>query len=89
MTEFLGEVGYLHTAEEHRRQGHGDLVLRSLMEAARGKELFATIQSKNEPSQRLLGRHGYVRVGEAWPSERVDDDVNLFIRPKSGPESGH
>jgi len=80
--EFLGEVGYLHTAEGYRRRGHGDQVLRSLIDAGQGKELFATIQSKNEPSQRLLGRHGYVRVGKAWRSEQADDDVSLYIRPK-------
>ncbi|RWF83654.1 GNAT family N-acetyltransferase [Mesorhizobium sp.] len=86
--EYLGEVGYIHTAEGHRRHGHGDRVLASLAEAAGGKELFATIQSKNKLSQRLLARNGYVRVGKSWPSNRVDDRVNLYIRPKAAPKAG-
>ncbi|WP_245479323.1 MULTISPECIES: GNAT family N-acetyltransferase [unclassified Mesorhizobium] len=86
--EYLGEVGYIHTAEGHRRHGHGDRVLASLLEAAGGKELFATIQSKNKLSQRLLARNGYVRVGKSWPSNRVDDRVNLYIRPKAAPKAG-
>ncbi len=81
--EYLGEIGYLHTAEGHRRQGYGQRVLESLIEAAKDKALFATVQSKNESSQRLLARHGYVRAGKSWPSNQVDDEVNLYLRQPS------
>lgn len=83
--EYLGEIGYIHTAAAHRKQGYGDRVLAALIQAANDKELFATIQSKNESSQRLLARHGYVRVGETWPSNQIDDDVNLYIRANAAP----
>lgn len=82
--EYLGEVGYLHTALAHRRQGHGKAVLTSLLEAAGDKSLFATVQSKNVDSQGLLERNGFVRVGKAWKSLQADDDVNLYIRPGAG-----
>ena len=79
-TTYLGEIGYLHTAEGHRTQGHGGRVLTSLIDASENKELFATIQSKNVSSQRLLARHGYVSVGKTWKSDQVDDAVGLYIR---------
>lgn len=78
--EYLGEIGYLHTADEHRRRGYGDRVLASLVKASENMELFATIQFKNDSSQRLLARHGFIRTGKSWPSNQVDDDVNLYIR---------
>ncbi|WP_372402821.1 GNAT family N-acetyltransferase [Tistrella bauzanensis] len=82
--EYLGEIGYLHTADEHRRRGYGDRVLASLISSGKDMELFATIQLKNDPSQRLLARHGFIRTGKSWPSNQVDDDVNLYIRQVPG-----
>ncbi len=78
--EYLGEIGYLHTADDHRRRGYGDRVLASLIRTSENMELFATIQLKNDLSQRLLARHGFIRTGKSWPSNQVDDDVNLYIR---------
>ncbi len=81
--EYLGEVGYIHTTAAHRKQGHADRVLKSLIEAAGDKKLFATIQSNNQTSQRLLERHGFVRVGTSWPSTQIGDEVNLYVRLKA------
>lgn len=78
--KYLGEIGYLHTADDHRRQGYGDQVMEGLIQASEGAGLFATIQLKNEPSQRFLAQHGFIRTGKSWPSNQVDDDVNLYIR---------
>lgn len=78
--EYLGEVGYLHTADGHRRQGYGDRVMEGLIQASEDAGLFATIQLKNEPSQQFLARHGFIRTGKPWPSNQVDDDVNLYTR---------
>ncbi len=83
-SEYLGEVGYLHTAELHRKKGHGKAVMASLFEAAGGKGLFATVQAKNDKSQRLLELSGFVRVGKPWKSKEADDDVHLYIRPPTG-----
>ncbi len=78
--QYVGEIGYLHTADGHRRQGYGDRVMGGLIQASEGAGLFATIQLKNEPSQQFLARHGFIRAGKLWPSNQVDDDVNLYIR---------
>ncbi len=78
--EYLGEIGYLHTADDHRRQGYADRVLESLIKASENMGLFATIQLKNDSSQRLLARHGFILTGRSWRSIQVDDDVNLYIR---------
>ena len=77
---YLGEVGYLHTADAHRGNGYGTCVLESLMNAAKGKGLFATVQSKNTASQRLLKKAGFMRVGNSWQSQQVDDSVELYVR---------
>lgn len=64
----------------YRKRGYGDRVLARLIEASENMELFATIQLKNDSSQRLLARHGFTRTGKSWPSNQADDDVNLYIR---------
>lgn len=79
--EYFGEVGYLHVAKEHRGARLGDLLILASFLAVQGTGLFATIQSKNIPSQLLFERHGFVRAGKSWSSTRTDDHLNLYIRP--------
>lgn len=86
--EYLGEIGYLHTADAHRRQGYADEVLAKLIKASETMGLFATIQLKNESSQQLLIRHGFIRTGDLWRSNQVDDSVNLYILPASRANRG-
>ncbi len=86
--EYLGEAGYLHTADRHRRQGYGDRVMEALIQASKDSGLFATIQRKNEPSRQFLARHGFIRTGKSWPSKQVDDDVHLYIRQAPGAMNG-
>lgn len=81
--EYAGEVGYLHVAKGHRGMRLGDLLVLASFAEVRGKGLFATIQSKNTGSRRLFERHGFTSVGKSWPSQQVDDQLYLYIRPAS------
>ena len=79
-SDYLGEVGYLHVAKDYRRARLADVLLLATLAAAKGKGLFATIQSTNIGSRRLFERHGFNQVGKSWPSKEVKDEVNLYVR---------
>ncbi|WP_157019467.1 GNAT family N-acetyltransferase [Mesorhizobium xinjiangense] len=80
-TEYLGEVGYLHVDKNHRRARLADVLILATFAVVKGKGLFATIQSMNVGSRRLFESHGFTQVGNSWPSNKVKDQVNLYVRP--------
>ncbi|PAQ08134.1 GNAT family N-acetyltransferase [Mesorhizobium temperatum] len=80
--DYFAEVGYLHVAEGNRGKKLGDLLILGTFAAVKGQGLFATIQSTNIGSRRIFERHGFTQVGKSWPSTKVKDQLNLYIRPK-------
>lgn len=79
--EYLGEVGYLHVAKDHRRARLGDLLVLGTLAAVKEQGLFTTIQSKNLAPRKLFERHGFIQAGKSWPSDKGTDQVNLYVRP--------
>ena len=59
-----GSVGILHTDEEHRRLGLGEVVLQEAMQALleRNQKVFAYIVDNNKPSEALFSKLGWVKA---------------------------
>lgn len=81
-TDCFAEVGYLHVAERNRGKKLGDLLILATLAAVEGQGLFATIQSKNIASRRLFERYEFRQFGKSWPSTKVNDQLNLYVRPR-------
>ncbi|WP_416377186.1 GNAT family N-acetyltransferase [Aminobacter sp. MET-1] len=79
--EYFGEIGYLHVDKQCRRARLADILLLGTFAVVKGQGLFATIQSMNVASRRLFERHGFTQVGNSWPSNKIKDRVNLYVRP--------
>mgnify|MGYP001599654397 CR=1 FL=1 len=77
--EYAGEVGYLYVNEAYRRNRIGSEVVKKIITAANGRGVFATAQSQNKASIKVLTRCGFVAVGQRWQSEKGDDEVGLYV----------
>ena len=65
-TESVGNLGFAHTLEEHRRKGYQQLVTKALVNrlAARGMRTTCHVITDNEASMKLCESLGFEIVGE-------------------------
>jgi len=83
----LVEVGYAVDPAQ-RRRGYGGAALRHLLARAaadpRVTRVRASVRPDNEPSLRIVRRHGFTEVGEQWDDEDGLETVfEVAARPTS------
>ncbi len=63
----VGEMGFAHTLEDHRRKGHAKLVVKALVNriASHGNKAFCHMFKSNRESIGLCEHMGFDRCGEA------------------------
>jgi len=72
----LGWVFVLPSA----RGGKSYLLCEPLVAAATGAGVFATSRAGNKPMHSTLGKLGFVRQGDDWPSGQNQDNLWLFVK---------
>lgn len=76
------ELGWVFVAPEHRGRGIGERLCRQLLARAPASGIFATTRPDNAPMIGILRKLGFARTGRAYPHERRDEELVLFLRPE-------
>ena len=77
--DFPMELGWVFVLPS-ARGGKSYPLCAPLIEAAKGKGVFATSRAGNKPMHVTLGKLGFSRVGEQWPSGQNPDNLWLFVK---------
>ena len=74
------EIGWLYTAKDARGKGIARKVAEGLVESAADNKIFVTTRSDNLPIHKLFEKSGFKQSGNAYPSERGEYSLVLYIR---------
>jgi RimJ/RimL family protein N-acetyltransferase len=75
------ELGWVVIDKAHREKGYSRRIVEALLTHARGRTIYATSASTNEPMHKTLINFKFERDGIAWPSdERKELKLVLFVK---------
>lgn len=77
-SDFDLELGWVVVDEAHRGRGHSRSIAEGLLERSRGRRIYATSVSTNEPMHKTLAQCGFAQEGAAWPSH--ERSLLLFVK---------
>ena len=78
--EFAFELGWVFVLPSARGRRLSFPLCAPLVEAAKGKGIFATSRVTNAGMHKTLARLGFSRAGKEWPSQQNEDNLALFVR---------
>jgi len=81
-TDSPHELGWIFLRQEHRSKGLMQSLIKTLLEVAGTRGVFATTRLSNDKMQRILFDQKFVRHGDSYPSvENAGEQIVLFVRP--------
>jgi len=76
----MPELGYVVTDPDYRGRHYGRAVCGAILSGLQGS-VFATARFGNAGMTRVLERHGFAEVGNAWPSDEWPNvNLSLWLR---------
>ncbi len=79
-SQWQAELGWIFVRKEYRNQGLATRLVKELFSSNTPMRVYATAREKNDPILPLLKKLGFVQSGQAYPSERGDYNLVLYIR---------
>ena len=74
------EIGWFYVCPQHRGKGISNQILNELIESLGSKSVYATSRLNNIAMRRVLLRSKFVSIGQPYPSDRIHENIQLFIR---------
>jgi RimJ/RimL family protein N-acetyltransferase len=80
LKKYRGELGYMYTSPEYRKQHLGSRIAEALVENF-SDPVFSTTRTDNTYMQAILKTLGFTKVGRKWRSRRHEGkDIGLWIK---------
>jgi predicted GNAT family N-acyltransferase len=76
---FLFELGWIFVTESSRGRGFSNKLVQAAIDAVGNQGIYATSRLDNEPMHKALEKYGFVRDGEAYPSNDKNNKIVLFV----------
>ena len=83
--EFDFELGWVFVDKHFRGQRLSRLLVGTLLQVTKGKNVYATTKKDNEPMQKTNLRLGLKRAGSPFLSDEGDHKLILFTKTSRGP----
>jgi predicted GNAT family N-acyltransferase len=80
--EWCYELGWIFLVERMRGKGYSLKLVKCALDAVVGCRVFATSRTDNVAMHKTLAHFGFAQQGAAYPSERGDHQLALFLGPK-------
>ncbi|MGZ8095670.1 MAG: GNAT family N-acetyltransferase [Methylosarcina sp.] len=78
--QFPFELGWVFVLPSLRGAGFSHKLVESALAVANGQAMFATSRADNTPMHKTLEKHGFMRHGKAYASNRGNQQLVLFVR---------